>query len=286
MRRSLFLLAIVLFHISCSNDSEDEVQNLGPDNIEVEVDIKGSHSGNLYGDGTGVVRLWVTAKNSDKVEVYFKGDEIRRNITGYFGFYAKEPGVQEYEVEIVATNSALNISKSKTIRFEVRKTYQIPDLLYKNLFVGNKKWRIDTRRNRPISIKTSGGEVVESSIDIQEKYESLFDDYFVLGIESFRHETQGKIVGKSDQLDNDFGPIAEEPNADGEYENYPMDSYEGKWAYADNWTFIIEGNGFMGSYVGGNQVYEIQTHSATYFIIRTLGADGNYWSYKMTCEEF
>ena len=87
-------------------------------------------------------------------------------------------------------------------------------------------------------------------------------------------------------MDNDFGPIAEEPNVDGEYENYPMDSYEGKWAYAENWTFIIEGNGFMGSYVGGNQVYQIQTHSETDFIIRTLGADGNYWSYNMTCEDF
>lgn len=286
MKKCLFLLAMVLFQLSCSNDSEDEVENLGPGNIEVEVDIKGSHSGNLYGDGSGVVYLWIKAENTDKVEVYYDDVEIRRRTAGYFGFYAKEPGVQEYELEIEALNSKLNLSKRKTVRFEVRKTYQIPDLLYKNLFIGNKKWRIDTRRDRPISIKTSGGAVVEPSIDIREKYESLFDDYYVLGAESFRHETKGKIVGKSDQLDNDFGPIAGEPNADGEYENYPMDSYEGNWAYADNWTFIIEGKGFLGSYVGGNQVYEIQTHSETYFIIRTLGADGNYWSYYMTCEEF
>ena len=285
MNRGLLILFAAFLICSCSDDSNDTEQYLGPGNIEVEVELKGSHDAKLLGDGSGVVYIWVKAKNTDQFKVYSDGIELRRYSSGYFRFIANKPGIHEYEVEIQATNTTHNLSKSKMILFKVNKIYSIPESLYKNLMLGNKKWRIDTSVDKPVTIKTVSGEYLGHNLEMEAKYASMYDDVYEFGFESITHKTMGQIVGKEGPLNQDFGSISDEANEDGEYENYPMESYSTNWLYAGDWTLNFEGKGFIGSYVGGNHVYEIQWHSSTQFQVRTLGDDNNYWYFLLTSKE-
>lgn len=278
----LFLIATSLL-FSCSDDSLDNEDALRPGDIEINIEIKGSDR-NLVGDGSGVVYIWVRAENTDQFKAFYNGTEIIRGETkSYFRFIAKDPGTYKYEVEIQAINTTSKLSRSKLVSFTVNKYYPIPESLYKNLMTGDKKWRIDTSVDSPVSVRSVSGEYIEHNLEMG-KYALMYDDRYVFGFESLKHETMGQIVGKEGPLTQDFGTVSDEANENGEYENYPMESYSTNWLFSEGWKLHLEGKAFIGSYVGGNHVYEIQWHSPTQFLVRTLGADNNYWYFLMTSE--
>ncbi|MEL4456528.1 hypothetical protein [Lutimonas vermicola] len=286
----LSILAIFLFLLySCSDDSSKTEQAIGPQNIQVDIEIKGAHDGNLFGDGSGVVYLRVKAENTNQFKVIYEGTEIIRSTSEYYdyGFYAKEPGIHEYELEIQAINTKLNLSRSQFVNIKVNKIYPVPENLFANLMVGNKKWRIDTSVDRPVTTRTPSGEVISHTVQLNEKYDAMYDDTYKFGYLSLIHETNGHIVGNVNSLSQDFGAVDEEVNDDNEYEDYPLESYSASWMYSpskEGWNLHMSDQGFIGSYVGGDHVYEIMWHSKRQFMVRTIGADGNYWHFLMTSE--
>jgi len=287
MHRLLLIFSIFLF--SCSDDSNEPEQYKGPQNIQVDIEIKGAHDGNLFGDGSGVVHLWVGAENTNQLKVIYDGTELLKSTAGYYDFIAKDPGIHEYEVEIIANNTTLNLSTSKLIRFEVNKVYQIPESLYKTLILGDKKWKIAREMIEHVAY---GPETIYSftwSVNEEiNKYASMYDDIYVFGYQLLTHETNGTIVGKVNPLSNDFGGISEKGNEDDEYENYPLQSYSTSWKYSPGGSKFgylhLDGKAFIGSYVGGTHIYEILGHGETKLVLRTLSADGNYWYFRLTTE--
>lgn len=283
MRRvnSIFLLLFFIF--SCSDDMEPE-QSTDPSDIEVtELVIVGAHKHNPYGDGNGVVYLWVKAKNSDQIKVLYNGVELERRRGAEFFFRADRPGIHEYELEIQAFNTSSNCSISKFVVVEVNRIFPIPEQLYSDVMVGDKKWRVNPESQMPVWVETAAGEFI-MWIGKDSRYEAMYDDVYTFGEQSIMHQTNGQIVGKEGPLNEDFGEILDEINENGDYLNYPLESYSANWLHAGEGTFIMEDRGFIGSYVGGNHIYEIQRHSDFNLLVRTLGADGNYWYFSMTSE--
>lgn len=291
MNRLSILAIFLLLLYSCSDDSSKTEQAIGPQNIQVDIEIKGAHDGNLFGDGSGVVYLRVKAENTNQFKVIYEGTEIIRSTSEYYDyrFHAKEPGIHEYELEIQAINTKLNLSTSKLIRFEVNKVYQIPENLYNTLMLGDKKWKIAREMRGHVAY---GPETLYSytwSVNEEiNKYASMYDDIYVFGYQSLTHETNGTIVGKVNALSNDFGGISEKGNEDDEYENYPLQGYSASWKYSPGGSKFgylhLDKKAFFGSYVGGTHIYEILGHGETKLVLRTLSADGDYWYFRLTTE--
>jgi len=287
MKRILVLFLFACAFYSCSDNSSEEEQILGPKDLEVDLEFKGNYSGidDGTGDGSGVVYIWVKAKNTNQFKVTHEGSELIKSYSGYYRFIGKKPGINQYEVVVEAINTETNLSISKTVSFEVEKIYTIPESLFANLMVGNKKWRIDKEASR--HVQTGPGtsdEITWHTHENESKYASMYDDTYEFGYQNMIHETNGEVVGKVEPLHQDFGPIEQNANDDGEYVNYPLGGYTTSWLYGGDWTLHMDGKGFIGSYVGGDHVYKIMSHSKTRFAIKTLDAEGNYWYFVLTSE--
>lgn len=286
MKRILFLLIVVSIYSSCSDDSNETEQIQEPEIFEINVTMVGANKENMQGDGNGVVYLEFKVRNANRVMVFHEGTEIPRNYGNNFEytFIAEKPGIHFYEVEVLAENVSTNQSSTKLIRFEVLKIYKMPDLLYQILVLDKKQWRIEKEVDNHVMMDPANSDSTGYGTHPDEsKYANMYDDTYLFGFQSMVHETNGEIVGKINPLKQDFGVISETPNKDEEYENYPLESYTTSWMYSP-WGLHMDGKGFIGSYVGGNHVYEMMWITRTHFLMRTIGADGNYWYFKLTSE--
>ena len=291
-RQFVFLLPMVFFLASCSgdSDSEEEEQVLAPRNLQVTVDVKGSDGTNPYGDGSGQVEFKATAENAVSYKIKYDDREFNMN-NGSYTMTFEDPGVNTYDVEVMAYNSA-NVSVKKAVPVEVARYYEVPADLMTLLTADDKKeWRIknETAGHMGVGPSTSNSPEWWIAQAYEKDYTSMYDDRYVLKADfGFSHDTEDFVYGQADPLTNDLGGIQDPPNADNEYENYPFGSYAGEWFYSESngrQRIHLSDPGFFGFYVGGDHVYEIIRKSDTDLELKTVGADGNGWFFILSAEE-
>ncbi len=284
-------LLFVGFIVSCSGDSDgdDTDQALAPKNLQVTVEVKGAEGGNPQGDGSGEVKFSATAENATRYTITYDGRETVMS-GGSYTMIFDDPGVNTYQVEIKAYNSE-NVSINKSVSVDVLREFQVPEALMELLTGGNmKQWRIKSEAQGHLGVgpKVSSSPEYYSAQPFEKDYTAMYDDAYILRADmSFTHETGSFVYGKADPLRNDLGSIPEAPNADEEYENYPLDPYSGTWSYSEvngRSRIHLSGNGFFGFYVGGDHVYEIISQTETSLSLKTVGWDDNGWFIIMSNE--
>ncbi len=292
-RSYLFLTAFLLIGLvsGCSGDSDgDEAdQALAPKNLQVTTEIKGSDSQNPAGDGSGEVTFKATAENAVRYTLKYDGRETVMG-NGSYTIVFDDPGTNSYQVEIRAFNSA-NASISKSVSVQVLREFVIPEALMTLLTGDDKKeWRIKSEAEGHMGVgsKVSSSPEFWQAQPFEKDYTAMYDDTYVLKADmGFTHETGSFVYGKAEPLRNDLGSIPDAPNADQEYEFYPLDPYSGTWSYSEangRPRIHLSGKGFFGFYVGGDHVYEIVGQTENSLSLKTVGWDDNGWFFIMSSE--
>lgn len=279
----LVFLFLGLF-TGCAGDggNDDTNQALAPKNLQVTTEIKGEDGENPDGDGSGEVTFKATAENAVRYTLRYDGNEsVMTN--GSYTMVFDDPGINTYDVEIKAFNSA-NVSIMKPVSVQVLREYEIPEALLTFLTGNDKKeWRIKSETTGHLGVGPKDSRFPEyyEAQPFEKDYTAMYDDRFILNADlGFTHETNSFVYGKADPLRNDLGSIPEAPNEDEEYENYPLENYSETWSYSESNgrpRIHLSGNGFFGFYVGGDNMYEIINQGESSMTLKTVGWDDNGW---------
>ena len=253
------------------------------------------------GDGSGTVNFTATADNATSYTFYYDGIG-KTSPAGKATFNFSNLGLNTYTINVVASGTG-GVTSSKVIQVEVLSTYAAPaDLITMLTNDSTQKWRIKSEaqghfgvgpadETYPIWYEAAAG---EKSIT------GMYDDAYVFNVDgSITYVTNrlnddpttdvsGTIFGQQAPMDQELGNNGSVANPGGEYENYPIDDFEGVWALTapnEQETITLSGNGFFGFYVGGNHTYEIITRSATEMMLKTIGADGLAWFVVLTNQD-
>lgn len=283
----VFALAIGIQACSDS-DSDGPSEALAPKNLQVTSEIQGADASNPNGDGSGKISFKASAENATSYKISYDGTQYNMP-QGNYDLTVEEPGVNSYDFEVTASNASSSIKKSVTA--SVLRLFEIPEALLEILTGGSsKEWRIKNESAGHMGV----GPEDSSSPDwwiaqpYDKDYTAMYDDRYTFNTEmKLGHETGSFVYGKASPLTDDFGAIAEEPNADDEYEAYPLETYESDWTYSEvngRGRLNFNNNGFLGFYVGGDHSYEILRRSDTELSLKTVGDDSNGWFFILTTE--
>jgi hypothetical protein len=137
--------------LACSGGDEDPIvvdQNVIPTELSLIIEVVGATNENPNGDGSGLIKCQVTAKNAVKYGFKFAGGEEIMSTTGSMEFTSTEQGAKEFNITVYAyslTNHKISTSKNVII-------YVTPDLFSNLIFSDefdvngvpdNTKWGFD-----------------------------------------------------------------------------------------------------------------------------------------------
>lgn len=297
----LILFSMTVAFLGCQENEYEFGSIITPSNITVTADIVGVDDANPNGDGSGTVNFTATADNATSYTFYYDGIG-KTSPAGKATFNFSNLGLNTYTINVVASGTG-GVTSSKVIQVEVLSTYAAPaDLITMLTNDSTQKWRIKSEaqghfgvgpadETYPIWYEAAAG---EKSIT------GMYDDAYVFNVDgSITYVTNrlnddpttdvsGTIFGQQAPMDQELGNNGSVANPGGEYENYPIDDFEGVWALTapnEQETITLSGNGFFGFYVGGNHTYEIITRSATEMMLKTIGADGLAWFVVLTNQD-
>ena len=288
------LIFLIIFTSSCGgNDGGIDPGNPVvevPKNLQVTTEISGASVEIPEGDGSGEVTYKATADNTLSFRLEYDGSS-KPMPNGEIAVTFDIPGVHQYEVKITALGKE-NTSISKNLTTEVNREYEIPaDLLTFLTNNDTQKWRIKSEAAGHFGVGPLDGSSPEywAAHAFEKDYTSMYNSEYTFGVANlFEHKTDGAVYGKKVPLVEDLGTTTEVPNADEEYENYPLEDYAGTWQYAPIYgkeTIYLSDLGFLGFYIGGTHAYTIIARTDAEMVVRTEGFDGNGWFFILTTEE-
>lgn len=293
----LFVLVVATF-FSCQENEYQFGEIVAPSNIAIDVNIVGSDATNLNGDGSGVVHFSAKANNATSYTFYYEG--IGKTApSGNATFNFSVLGLNTYTINVVASGTG-GVTSSKIIQVDVLSTYEAPaDLITMLTNDSSQTWRVKSE-----AIGHFGVGPAEETYPIwyaaapgEKSITGMYDDAYVFNVDgSIKYVTNsanddssidisGTIFGQAPPMDQELGNVGITANPGNEYENYPIDDFDGIWtltAPSGQETIALSGNGFFGFYVGGNHTYQIITRSATEMLLKTIGADGLAWFVTLT----
>ncbi|MBB4800293.1 beta-glucanase (GH16 family) [Flavobacterium nitrogenifigens] len=120
-RAGVFTLILLFVFQSCSssNDAgEDIPTNAAPTNLSVQVDVVGKTAENPNGDGSGKVKLTISASNATQYKVLIN-NELKESTSGDFTYEFTASGTSSYPVLVSAYNGSKFISTSTTVNIFV-----------------------------------------------------------------------------------------------------------------------------------------------------------------------
>ena len=275
-----FLLLFTL--ISCEDEDYEFGDLIAPSNLEVSATITGVDSNNPYGDGSGEVKFSANAQNAITYKfIYGDTEVLSSNGTATLNF--SRTGVHNYTVTVLALGTG-GISSSKTIDVEVLTLYSPPaDLLQMLVGDGSRTWRIKNESAGHFGVGPADetSPIWWAAAPGDKEGLGAYDDRWIFNADgTYTHQTNGSAYGKAPAMNQDIGDPGLTPNADDEYENYPLENYSGSWtlsAPGGQETLTFSGIGYHGFYVGGDHSYPILSRSENEMMLKTVGADGNSW---------
>jgi len=280
-------LAIGFLLIGCEEEKYDFGDLIAPSNLQVVANIIGADADNPYGNGTGQVIFQASASDAITYKYVF-GEESTMASNGEKSYNFSNTGLHTYTVTVIAVGKG-GVGSSKTVEVEVLALYEPPEDLIEMLTGGSSKaWRVKAETAGHMGVGPADSETPDwwSAGPYEKSNTGMYDDEFVFNIDgTILYSTKGTIFGKADPLEADFGEISEEPNSDGEYENYPLEGYSSFYsltAPGGEETLNLGKTGYQGFYVGGNYSFTILSRTADEMHLRTVGYDGNGWFMILT----
>ena len=138
LKNKIYLLFIFLLTVSCSSGGSDDSivappSDIMPSNLLINIDIIGSDSNNLNGDGSGQISVSFSASNATKYEVKFGDGNVLETTTGSTTHIYSENGLNIYKIEVFAYSSTNHsIGDFRTISIQVSNTG--PSLIWSDEF--------------------------------------------------------------------------------------------------------------------------------------------------------
>ena len=290
----LTALVTIAVYTSCSDDDSDPPVTPLPSNLEVAVNISGKSDATPNGDGTGEVTFTASADNATSYRIRFEGAEVSMP-NGTYNVTFELPGVNSYEVEVVALNSE-NKSISEMVRVDVVRNYPMPNALKELLGKGQQDvaFRVKSEATGHMGIGPADATTPDwwAAGPGEKDFTSMYDDRYKFGEQAngntLQISTEGYVYGKAIPLTRDFGASGVAPNAEEEIEFYPLNDFTEPLYYSEIdgvQRLHLDGNGFFGFYVGGDHVYEILDATENDLVLKTIGWDNNAWFIILTKEE-
>lgn len=122
---------------SCSGSSDapinEEIKESIPTNLTFQIDLTGSNSSNLNGDGSGLITCTATATNAISYGFKVGSEPEVKNTTGIFNYTCTNEGLNDYIITVFAYSSTGNtISTFKKVAVFV--TEKGPQLIWSDEF--------------------------------------------------------------------------------------------------------------------------------------------------------
>ena len=287
----------IFFLFACEKDDYDFGNIVSPTNLIVTAELQGVDSDNLFGDGSGIVTFSATATDAITYRFITNGVESLAP-SGIFTTTFTNVGTNSYDVVVIASGIAGETTQTN-ITVDVLYTFEPPADLVNSLISGS--WRVMAEESGHIGVHnpesfhdgvTSFPEWY-SATPFQQLSTGLYDDRIIFhpdGTAEFI--AQGTIFGNAQALESDFnGSQGLSPNEFGEHAYYPIDDFVFNWnIYENDDGYLVlnfTGNGFAGSYQGGDGQYVI-THrnpDSSVIYLKTIALDTNAWYAKITNQE-
>ena len=284
------LLSFILFFTSCQDDTAEVGDLIAPSNVVVTTEIVGADVNNPNGDGSGTVKLKVSADNALSYHFVYNG-EATLAPKGEMIYDFAITGLNTYTVTVIAYGTGGN-SSSKTIQLKVLALYEPPaDLLQMLVGTTSKTWRIKAE-GAHFGLGPVGGEIFAEWFSAGANTKEgvgMYDDRYIFNADgTFTHETNGTVFGRENLINEIGGPG--DGTADGaDILNYTYADYTENWtlsAPGGKETISLSGLGFMGYYTGGNHKYEIFERSASEMVLRTTDGNGEFdWWFVLTSDD-
>ncbi|QTE22469.1 glycoside hydrolase family 16 protein [Polaribacter cellanae] len=295
----LFVLIVTTF-FSCQENEYQFGEIVAPSNITIDFQIVGADAANPNGDGSGVVKFSAKADNAVSY-TFYTNDEKKVSPSGIQTINYSTEGTITYSVNVVATGTG-GISSSKIIEVTVFSSYAPPaDLITMLTNDSSQTWRVKSEAPGHFGVgpETETSPIWYAAAPGEKSITGMYDDAYVFNVDgTIKYITNstnddptidvsGTIFGQAPPMDQELGNIGIAANPGNEYENYPLDDFDGTWKLSApnaQETISLSGNGFFGFYVGGSHSYQIITRSATEMTLKTIGADGLAWFVVLTNE--
>ena len=293
-------IIVLLFVFSCSSGDDgggdngggtvDPPKNVIPSNLSFNVEIIGSDSNNPNGDGLGVVKFSASAVDANNYSFRFGTGDTKNSSSGIVEYTYTDVGTNTYDVKVLAYSRTNNyIDAEKTITVYVKPQ---PDADLVNLLSGGseKTWKV----NAAYDGHFANGDSEDRYPSWYEAYAfdknnfGMYDDEYTFKSDgTFSHKTNGNVYGKASYLTSSFGSSGQNPNTDGEIENYNLENYSTNYlAKKDDGLDIIEfsDKGFVGFYVGQSD-YTIECSDGNNILLRSVDNQNTAWYVWLTSDE-
>ncbi|MHC0440088.1 glycoside hydrolase family 16 protein [Flavobacterium sp. 3-210] len=121
IKKASFLIALLLVCQSCSSGNDgggDASVVTGPSNLSVQVDVVGKTAEKPNGDGSGKVKLTISASNATSYKVLID-NQLKEISTGDLTYEFKTSGTKNYPIVVSAYNGAQFVSTTTSVNIFV-----------------------------------------------------------------------------------------------------------------------------------------------------------------------
>ena len=297
----IILFSLAFTFLGCQENTYEFGNIVAPSNITVNAEIVGADATNPNGDGSGTVNFVATADNATSYTFYYDGIG-KTSPAGNATFNFSIIGLNTYTVNVVASGTG-GVTSSKVIQVDVLSTYSAPaDLITMLTNDSTQEWRVKSEDPGHFGVGPADevSPIWYAAAPGEKSITGMYDDAYVFNVDGTikyitnstnddpATDVSGTIFGQAPPMDQELGVNGSVANPGNEYENYPLDDFDGIWTLTapnDQETITLSGNGFFGFYVGGDHTYKIITRSATEMMLKTIGADGLAWFVVLTNQE-
>jgi len=202
IKKTGFLLALLLVVQSCSGgtDSGDDTPvAVGPSNLSVQVEVIGKTADKPDGDGSGKIKLTITATNATSFKVLID-NQLKEITTGDFTYEFTGSGTKNYPIVVSAYNGLKFISTTTSANVFVARKLLWADEFDVNGAPNTSKWGYNTGTgdgwgNNELEYYTTRPEnvIIENGIL---KIKAIKEDYMGSHYTSARMLTKGKFSFK------------------------------------------------------------------------------------------
>ena len=292
------LLLILILFFSCSDENsvdddgsgDNQNQQIIPTNLEFKIELEGVNNEKPYGDGSGLVKFTASASNAINYSFRFGTGDVKDSSSGSVEFTYSDFGTKSYTVNVLAYSSTghyISSAKSITVYVEAQSDEDIMSILTGS---NEKTWRVNASfdahfGNGDSSFKYSTWWKAPS---FSKNNTGFYDDEYTFKNDgTFIHKTNGDVYGIANYLNQKFGNTNQPVNPANEIEKYSLNNYQTTFTVNknnDNNELKINGNGFIGFYVGEHE-FTIECYDSNNILIRSVDNQNRAWYVWLTDQQ-
>ncbi|WP_026728667.1 glycoside hydrolase family 16 protein [Flavobacterium denitrificans] len=202
IKKISFLIALLFSCLSCSsgNDGGDDAPvATGPSNLSVQVEVIGKTVAKPDGDGSGKIKLTISATNAVSYKVLID-NQLKEITTGDFSYEFTASGTKNYPIVVSAYNGSQFVSTTTSVNVFVARKILWADEFDVNGAPNTSKWGYNTGTgdgwgNNELEYYTTRPEnvIIENGIL---KIKAIKEEYMGSHYTSARMLTKGKFSFK------------------------------------------------------------------------------------------